>query len=454
MVPVQIYSDSISPRLQYACRILFDCVLKVPYHLMNTADSLPQEGVNIFYKSRISDKERGLHIVPSGILEEKHLRENKPIVGWDGNIPQLFFNEKGKRESFDPFSAAFYMATRYEEYLPFSPDNFGRFPEFESLSGKNDFTHLPIVHLWTDRLGNALKKQYPAFTMPERKAVAIFTYDIDVAYAYRGRSFATNFLSLAKDLITGNFLNTVNKLKTGFGKNQDPSDTYKLLENNTLKTIFFFLLAEKRTRYDRNIPPKGKVLQQLIRRIASNNTIIGIHPSYESSEKPALIQSEKKVLESIANQQISISRQHFLRFRFPDTFHELQKAGIQDDYSIQYPEMPGFRAGLCVPFPFFDLLENRETDLILHPGCIMETTFRDDLHLSAAQSLDWYLDLWQKVQEVGGEFISIWHNDTLWDGLPDSHPLAFRQIHQKLVEIISAGNGSKTQPLSPSDDIR
>jgi hypothetical protein len=123
----------------------------------------------------------------------------------------------------------------------------------------------------------------------------------------------------------------------------------------------------------------------------------------------------------------------------PDTCRDLQKAGIQHDYSMQYPEMPGFRAGLCVPFPFFDLLENRETALILHPGCIMETTFRDDLHLNADQSIDWYLQLWQQVQQVGGQFIAIWHNDTLRDALPDNHPLAFRQVHQKLVEIISAG---------------
>lgn len=454
MVPVQIYSDSISPRLQYACRILFECVLKVPYSIINILDNVPQDGTNIFYTRQISPKKTGLHIVPSGILEENDLRANKPFVSWSGNTPQLFFNEKENKEGFDPFSAAFYMATRYEEYLPFRPDKFGRFAEFESLSGKNDFTHLPVVHIWANRLGNALKKQYPAFTMPERKAVAIFTYDIDVAFAYRGRTMTNHLLSLAKDLVSGNFQNAANKIKTSFGKKQDPSDTYKLLENNTLPILFFFLLSQKRTRYDRNISPKASVMQQLIKRIASGKRAIGIHPSYHSSEIAGLIQSEKKVLENIVNQQIIISRQHFLRFNLPETFRELQKAGIQHDYSMQYPEMPGFRAGLCVPFPFFDLLENRETDLILHPGCIMETTFRDDLHLSAAQSLDWYLDLWQKVQEVSGEFISIWHNDTLWDGLPDSHPLAFRQIHQKLVEIISAGNGSKSQPLTPSDDFR
>jgi hypothetical protein len=454
LVTVQIYSESITPRLRYACRILFECALKVPFNLVDRVDSLSQDGAKIFYTCQISAKETGLQIVPSGLLEENGLRTKKPTVGWDGDIPKLFFNEQEKWECFDPFSAAFYMATRYEEYLPFRPDAYGRFPEFESLSGKNDFTHLPIVHIWAIRLGNALIKKHPAFSIPQQKATALFTYDIDVAYAYLGRSLTTQVLSLAKDLITIKFSAAAKKFTSRFGKKQDPSDTYKLLENNVLKTIFFFLLSENRTRFDRNISPKSPVLQQLIKRIAYSKQAIGIHPSYFSSEKPGLIQSEKKVLETIVNQQITISRQHFLRFRMPDTFRDLQNAGIKHDYSMQYPEMPGFRAGLCVPFPFFDLLENRETDLLLHPGCIMETTFRDDLHLNAAQTMDWYLDLWHQVQAVGGEFISIWHNDTLWDGLPDSHPLAFRQVHQKLVEIISTGNERNGQSLSPPNDFR
>jgi hypothetical protein len=79
----------------------------------------------------------------------------------------------------------------------------------------------------------------------------------------------------------------------------------------------------------------------------------------------------------------------------------------------------------------------------------METTFRDDLHLPASESWEFYLQLWQQVKAVGGQFITIWHNDTLWDGLKDDHPLAFRQVHQKLVDIICADLGRKNQPLLP-----
>ena len=120
----------------------------------------------------------------------------------------------------------------------------------------------------------------------------------------------------------------------------------------------------------------------------------------------------------------------------PTTFRALLKEGIEHEYSMQYPEMPGFRAGMCLPFPFFDVLANQVTKLYMHPGCIMETTFRDDLHIPANQSLEWYKSLWEQVKKVGGQFICIWHNDTLWDNLPDDNKLAFRQVHEKMVEII------------------
>jgi hypothetical protein len=328
------------------------------------------------------------------------------------------------------------MASRYEEYLPFMPDSYGRFPEKESTSCKNNFTQIPVVHHWAKIFSEKISDTNKSSQTISNQPIAIFTYDIDVAYAYRGRSLQTHLLSLGRDLMHFDVKNIQRKMRTRFGTKSDPSDTYSIIEHNPLPTACFFLLASAKSAYDRNIDPKHPILQALIKKITGGKSDVGIHPSYFSSDNPELIQNENKTLENISNQSITLSRQHYLRFQFPETFRHLLKVGIQHDYSLQYPEMPGFRAGLCLPFPFFDVEANEITSLILHPGCIMETTFRDDLHLPAAQSWKYYLELWEQVKAVGGQFISIWHNDTLWEGLPDNHPLAFRQVHQKLVELI------------------
>jgi hypothetical protein len=101
---------------------------------------------------------------------------------------------------------------------------------------------------------------------------------------------------------------------------------------------------------------------------------------------------------------------------------------------MQYPELPGFRAGLCVSFPFFDLESNTITPLMLHPGCIMDTTFRDDLHLSPHESLPWYLQCNAEVQRWGGTFISIWHNDLLGTPIGPQYPHSFAAVHTTLLQ--------------------
>ncbi len=436
MVPLRIYSDKITPRLEYACRIIFDIIWQVPFELAVTPASIPaaEDHAAIYYT--VHPPGNRFCIFPSGLVFEKEVHPVNPEVSWQNGLPILFPARVNCKMGFDIFSAVFYMVSRYEEYLPFRPDKFGRFPEVESLSAKFDFTHLPVVHLWASLLQKKLKTVFNDLNIPARKPTAIFTYDIDVAFAYCGRSFLTHVLSLGKDLLGGQFKNIQRKLSHGFGLISDPSDTYKTLENNPLQKIYFFLLSDKKTMYDRNIHLRSPVLQKLILRLKEHKCGLGIHPSYYSSDHPDLISKEKKYLQDIISQPVTQSRQHFLRFRLPDTFRELLKAGIAHDYSMHYPDMPGFRSGMCLPYPFFDLLANETTNLWLHPGCIMETTFRDDLNIPAEKSLEWYISLWEQVKKVGGEFICIWHNDTLWDNLPDDNTLAFKQVHDKLIQII------------------
>ena len=435
MSHLRIFSSQITPRLEYACHIIFKILWQIPYsiHISGQASDFGS-GLNIHYGD--TDNTNSYQIKPSGLVFRADIQQVGVPLTWKSETPILFPNAQNCSLGFDIFSAVFFMASRYEEYLSYIPDRYGRFPEVESLSGRFDFTHLPVVHYWADLLKESLNGHFPNMEIRKRKPVAIFTYDIDVAYAFKGRSLGQHLLSLSKDLVTGRSENLRQKLVTGFGILKDPSDTYKLLINNNLEKIFFFLLAMNRTAFDRNISPENPNLKHLIRQLSQGKNQAGIHPSYFSSEKTYLIAKEKETLEEIISQPVSASRQHYLRFRLPDTFRALLHAGIQHDYSMQYPEMPGFRAGLCLPFPFFDVQTNQITTLILHPGCIMETTFRDDLNLSAHQTLEWYLSLWEQVKKVGGQFISIWHNDTLKQHDSYMHPLNFRNIHQQLIEII------------------
>ena len=78
-----------------------------------------------------------------------------------------------------------------------------------------------------------------------------------------------------------------------------------------------------------------------------------------------------------------------------------------------FASIPGFRAGTCNPYFFYDLDLENETDLMIHPFAIMDVTLNDYMNLSPQDSLTLIKDIVDEVKNVNGNFISIWHNESL-----------------------------------------
>ena len=139
---------------------------------------------------------------------------------------------------------------------------------------------------------------------------------------------------------------------------------------------------------------------------------MGLHPSYESFNNKEKINIEKKRLEDTLEKKILAARCHFLRINFPRTYRNFIKAGLSDDYTMIYASQPGFRTGLCMPYKWFDLERNKQTSLTTHTSVVMEGTLRDYNKLTADEALEISLGLMNEVKKFGGEFISIFHNDS------------------------------------------
>ncbi len=123
------------------------------------------------------------------------------------------------------------------------------------------------------------------------------------------------------------------------------------------------------------------------------------------------------------------SRQHFIRLRFPRNYRRLLNAGILEDFTMGYPSHTGFRAGICTPYYFFDLKKEMATNLKIIPFQVMDVTLRDYLGLSPQEATKEIGRLMAEVKEVGGTFVSIWHNETVtdldgWKG--------FRQVFEEM----------------------
>lgn len=427
-----VFTSQLSNRLQYVLDFIFNQYAQVAYIITQSEEEFKNhEDIKINYsKSKICKDET--HIHPSGFLFERTIKPVYPEVLFIEKTPVLFPAENGDGITypFDIFSAIFYLLSRYEEHGSNTKDKWNRFPAKESFAYKNNFLHLPVADIWLKDLFHQLMP-YTSHLIPKRKTTVSFTYDIDVAYAYKGRHIIRQGGSAFRDVLRINPYNLAQRTAVLAGYLEDPFDTYDYILSESINPIFFFLLSEKKTKYDHNIDPKNRIIKKLaiaLHRKAS----VGIHPSFYSTEKPKLITTEKKAFENLTGKPVVRSRQHYLKFRVPHLYHHLLHNGIQEDYSMAYPEMPGFRAGTCTPFYFFDIEKDTATSLQIFPSSIMESTFRDDMVMPVKEALPYFIQYFEEVNKVNGHFIPIFHNDTL----AANNRQHFRWLHQQILQYI------------------
>jgi hypothetical protein len=409
---VLIYSKEITPRIEYATRILFQHILGTEVYLTADVEEFTRsEGVKInYFQYEIPNS---LQIIPSSILFENSINNIDPLFSHWENLPVLFSNPQNKRFPFDPFAAAFWMATRYEEYLSFEPDKHGRFTAAMSLAFRKGFLSEPVIHLWADSLKLALKEKFPQFEPETRKFSSLSTIDVDSAWKYLHKGFVRTTGAFTKDLLSGHMKEISERLKTMRGSMKDPFNSYdefaEIHQEMYIVPQWFFLMADY-GKYDINIDPQNRHFQNLIRELALQADI-GLHPSYRSENAIEILEKEKRRLESILKYPVGRSRQHFLKLSFPETYRRLINIGIREDYTLGYHDQPGFRSGMCIAYPWFDLEMNKQQDLTIIPFQLMDRTFTEYLHLTPDQAFEFIKSIIDKTVKVQGQFVSIWHNE-------------------------------------------
>jgi hypothetical protein len=143
---------------------------------------------------------------------------------------------------------------------------------------------------------------------------------------------------------------------------------------------------------------------------------IGLHPSYDADLHPELIATQKEFLESILELKVTTSRQHFLRISIPGYFQSLIKLGITDDFTVGYYDQPGFMAGVSIPFYFYDLSNEVQTNLLLHPFVWMDSMYK--YYADSSQKDQVFNDFEQilmSVKTLNGCFHAVFHNDTFFN---------------------------------------
>ena len=190
-----------------------------------------------------------------------------------------------------------------------------------------------------------------------------------------------------------------------------------------METVFFFLLGDY-GKFDKNLSFRNVNYRALIRN-TSKKVPVGIHPSYKASGSLKKLQTEISRLGKIIGEPPFQSRFHYLRLSFPQSYQWLIETGIKEDYTLTYHSHPGFRAGTCTPFRFYNLNSESETNLKIFPTTVMEVSLQQYQNLlgegrqksdltpeQAAKTIDRLL---MGVKKVNGTFVSLFHNESLSD---------------------------------------
>lgn len=406
---VAVFCEAVFPGLEYTLNEVFERRGGVHWELLSDAEAYVRHPatIKVNYSSRSLP---GLQIPRSGwsARPEGYPHFKPPMALRDGSLC-LFPEADGI--GFDLFAMVFWFLSRFEEYQPYTGDAMGRFAPEDSCIPR-EWQAYPLVDIAVNRLLETLG------IAPDRHWEIAPTLDIDIAFRFAGRAPLRSLGAAFRDLLKQPAL--LGQRLKALVSGRDPWDSFSWFTDRMQgfpQARVFWQLHHGRNPYDKQVlighPRFRQRFGEVTERISA-----GIHPSWDSHDLPGQWEREKEAFTELAGYHPIHARQHFLRFRFPDTFRRMAQSGICYDYSMGWASLPGFRAGTCKPFAFYDLERQETGQLVFIPSCIMEVSCRNYLSMDISSAIAEGQMLKARIAAQGGVFCFIFHNESLGDVPP------------------------------------
>ncbi|HEX2616318.1 MAG TPA: hypothetical protein VHL57_02185 [Flavobacteriales bacterium] len=335
-------------------------------------------------------------------------------------------------DGLDVFARVFRLLSLAHEYAPHPVDQHGRLPSTEQFVVRHGLEQVPWVDHWALGLRADLLRRFPAMRF-RRTYSHVLTVDVDNGLKYLGRPLHRAVGASLKELIGGRSADLRQRWAVRRGHVHDPYAALpKVLAEvraEVTRAIAFILVQG-----DRAFDHAADILHPAFRQLLANlegQAELGIHPSHASSEDPTLLGTERDRLRALVQGPVLASRQHFLRWRLPDTLRALATAGVREEHTLGFSDRIGFRAATCTPFAWYDLEREQETGLVLWPFAAMDSALRDKQGLGPGDAMRAMFSVCDAVRAVEGTFVSVWHDRFLsGDGPYAGWPTAMQQVVQ------------------------
>ncbi|OWK71310.1 hypothetical protein [Pedobacter sp. AJM] len=391
-----VFSAVLTPRIKYIFNFIFKDILKAEVEFTgNSQHFLDSAHAKISYgQAPLADE---LFFSSSHLLFSNKVEEFKMKTVQFGPY-QVPFPVENSLLPFDVFAASFFILSRYEEYLyqKKTTDDFGA---NKSYQFKWKMLERPVIDEWSLMLKNIIQTRYPQFKFFEKQFIQQPTINFTVPVKIpRGFINKTRFFINSISNKENTYLSAGFDRLTGLDVNikQVLPEIDMHLASKYISPVYFISFP--------NIPDDYIGISDLSK-ILNKGTVGLLRPCSNDQQKVSKVKAGVSRLKKMLPEQINLSSQQLEVLKFPICYLNLLNSAVISDYSMGYAETPGFRAGTCTPFSWYDLQLEKVTALNVKSYCITDTAL-DQLNTDEIKEI--IGNLAESVKLVKGTLLSSW----------------------------------------------
>lgn len=346
----------------------------------------------------------------------------------------------------DLVASSYFLLSGYEEMVNKKRDKWNRFRGEFSYAWKNGFLDRPVIDEYRILLENILRNV--GVEIPERRKElqkVYLTHDLD--HPWKQYTFMQMIKAVGADIIKRHDFSVL-PLKNWFGFYQQDSFLeaikYLQIEDTRLLECFgerceciYFVLANEHKQTLTETYINDKKMRSLSKLFDGNRFIVGIHGSPEASESICVLKREKEKLENVLGKKVTKIRNHCLLSR-KYSEEKLMDIGLLEEFGGGYADVAGFRYGTSRTFRYIDPEKIKLTDLLIHPMIIMDGTLDEARYmgLSYEQALGYVHNLINRIKDVNGELVILWHNHMCVADGSTYHRKLYRDVLEHIGECM------------------
>lgn len=349
-----------------------------------------------------------------------YLIENKIYnhTEWFNNTPLLTDNGTP-----DYLGTCFYMINCLQEYHDNVEDKLNRFDYENSYQKKFDCASNNLVLDYFQEIALQLfgKK------IPLQKSKYVLSHDID----FVNSAWKNETKNAIKKFDFHGLFNIVNKKITRKDSWQNIEEIVLQEQHNKINSTFFFLTEKGKTQYKKIENADYNLMDTYINNclLKIKNSVyhnIGLHKSISSNT----INEELQKLPS------NLLRFHYLKFNVKEDFDKIETSIIEEDYSLGFSTVLGFRNSYGFPFKPYNPVSEKQYKFTVFPLHIMDSSLYYYLNKQSYEAMVLSAINFIKLNAESCVLGILWHNN-LYE--KDSYQLLLDFINKEQLSSYKKG---------------